>query len=226
MQIILWKGGGRECLALNDLNGLINWLPELSKFLPHSSTINVHVAFRLACQQPLANSYLSNLRDRKTHAALPNETSSSALCSWNKRLVWSNQDWHHWQQLQAACAVSTCVCVCLLVFTSVCARVCVCQDEVTWLLSWAVKEDPALCCQSSTNENHQRWSTVHPGWQNSESLCVSYMCHTTHTLKYTLPHPHCTLAHTYTGTPDHAKAHLEMKNDPSLAVHCCISSQL
>ena len=34
------------------------------------------------------------------------------------------------------------------------------------------------------------------------------------------------LPHNHTGTPDHAKADLEMKNDPPLAVLCCISSQL
>lgn len=50
----------------------------------------------------------------------------------------------------------------LCVLTSLCARVCVCQDEVTWLLSWAAREDPALCCQS-TNKNHKRWTTMLPG---------------------------------------------------------------
>lgn len=44
-------------------------------------------------------------------------------------------------------------CVCAL--TSVCECVCVCQDEVTWLLSWAVREDPASRCQNSTNNNPQ-----------------------------------------------------------------------
>lgn len=113
------------------------------------------------------------------------------------------------------------VCVCLCVFTSVCACVCVCQDEVTWLLSWAVREDPASCCQSSTNKNHKRWTTMHPGWQPLPLRVPPCFV-----LCAVLPPPSHALAHTHAGTPDHAKADLEMKNDPPLAVHCCISSQL
>lgn len=90
------------------------------------------------------------LEIEKKLTVLPDE--SLFLCSLlmlrNKRVLWPNQDWHHWQQLQAACAVCVHARVCtpLCVLMSLCARVRVCQDEVTWLLSWAVREDPALCC--------------------------------------------------------------------------------
>lgn len=57
-----------------------------------------------------------------------------------------------------------------------CACVCVCQDEVTWLLSWAAREDPASCCQNSTNKktpqetDHNAPRLAAPPL--SESLCV------------------------------------------------------
>lgn len=109
--------------------------------------------------------------------------------------------------------VSTHVCACRCVFTSLCACVCVCQDEVTWLLSWAVREDPALCCQSTTNEKHKKQTTMQHGWQpHPLTVCVFCVCPTPPT-------------HTLSGTPDSAKADLEMKNDPPLAVHCSISTQ-
>lgn len=63
-----------------------------------------------------------------------------------------------------------------------CACVCACQDEVTWLLSWAVREDPALCCHGRTNGNHRRWSTDPPSLPTSPSPmcpahCVLSVCH-------------------------------------------------
>ena len=146
---------------------------------------------------------------------------------WNKRLVWPNQDWHHWQQLRAACPVCPRVCACLRVFTSACVCVCVCVclclsrwGDLIAQLSSERGKTRASCCQSSTNIKTQETDHNAP-WLPAPPLpppSLRVLCHAS-------PPSH-THTHAHTGTPDHARADLEMKNDPPLAEHCCISSQL
>lgn len=69
------------------------------------------------------------------------------------------------------------VCNCRCVSMSLCLCVCVCQDEVTWLLSWAVRKDPALCRQSGTIKKHGKQTTMHSGWQPLPlTVCVFCLC--------------------------------------------------
>lgn len=126
--------------------------------------------------------------------------------------------------------VSMCKCVCVCVW-SLCVYVRVCASArvfVSVKMRWpdcsaeqGGKTRPS-CCQNNTNKNPQEMDHNAPrlGSPSSPSpLPPCFVC-----VPCFPPPSH---AHTpHTGTPDHAKADLEMKNDPPLAVHCCISSQL
>lgn len=117
--------------------------------------------------------------------------------------------------------VSTCECarvpvclrLCVRVFVSVKMRWPDCSAE-----QWG-KTQPRVV-RIAPIKTHKRRTTMHPCCQPppplSESLRVWCACHAS-------PPSH---AYTHTGTPDHAKADLKMKNDPPLAVHGFISSQL
>lgn len=109
----------------------------------------------------------------QTEKLLPNE----AFMLRNKRLVWPNLNWHHWQQLQAACAV----CFCMRVAVAVCLRLCVCvfaSVKTRWPDCSAEQRGkirPALCRQSSTIRKHGKRTAMHPGWQPTLLLSVCFV---------------------------------------------------
>lgn len=146
----------------------------------------------------------------QTEKLLPNE----AFMLRNKRLVWPNLDWHHWQQLQAACTV----CFCMCVTVAVCRRLCVCvfaSVKTRWPDCSAEQRGkirPALCRQSSTIRKHGKRTAMHPSWQPTLllSVCFVYVWCLPST-----PPTMCTLTHS--GMPDHAKAGWKMLNDLLLA---------
>lgn len=140
----------------------------------------------------------------------------------NKRLVWPNQDWHHWQQLQAACTACLRVSVSLRVYVCVCVCLCLSRwGDLIAQLSSEGKTRPRVVRIAPIKKPHKRRTTMHPGWRPLPSQSPSVFLCVCHISPPPLSH-----AHTCTATPDHAKADLEMRNDPPLAVHCCISSQL
>lgn len=140
-----------------------------------------------------------------------------AFMLWNKRLVWPNQDWHHWQQLRAACTVCLCTCVPVVVCLRLCVRVFV-----------SVKTRWPDC-------SAEQWGKIQPCVVRVPPM--KNMRNGPQCTRLTAPPSHCscvlcmsdappTPPHTLSGTPDNAKADLEMKNDPPLAVYCSINAQL
>lgn len=99
----------------------------------------------------------------------------------NKRLVWPNQDWHHWQQLQAACTACLRVSVSLRVYVCVCVCLCLSRwGDLIAQLSSEGKTRPRVVRIAPIKKPHKRRTTMHPGWRPLPSqspsvfLCV---CH-------------------------------------------------
>ena len=93
----------------------------------------------------------------------------------NKRLVWPNQDWHHWQQLQAACTaclraecVSVCLRLCVRVFVSVKMRWPDCSAEQWGKTRPRVVRIAPIKAPQETDHNAPRLAAP----PLSESLCV------------------------------------------------------
>lgn len=136
---------------------------------------------------------------------------------WNKRLVLPNQDWHHWQQLQAACTVRLCMCVSV----TVCLRLCACvfvSVKTRWPDCSSEQRGKAQPCV--VRAAPMKYTRSGPQWQPLPSQGL-HVC-----APPLRPNAATTYVHAPTQTADNAKACLERKNAPPLAVHCSRSSQL